>query len=463
MARPPGRAYGSIGGGFIGNPYGRIRLMFTSVPLLPKSLEDYRAIVGDDEIDTIRSLAEPLRSARILHLNATAFGGGVAELLSALVPLKQDLGIDADWQVMRGSDEFFAVTKTLHNALQGAFVDVDAAMHETFLQNSQLNADLWDEEFDFVIIHDPQPVAIRSLLRNTGRLAGGCWVWRCHIDLTAAQPDVWDFLRPYVETHDAAIFTIPQYVKNDLHMQHVAIIPPAIDPLSPKNYELPEETITTILGRYGIDCNRPIMTQVSRFDPWKDPLGVIDTYRIVKSQVPDLQLVMVASMAHDDPEGWSYFERTARHAGNDYDIFLLSNLNGVGNVEVNAIQRAANVIIQKSLREGFGLTVTEGLWKNKPVIAGNVGGIPTQILDGRTGYLVNSVTEAADRAIEVLTDFNLATSLGASGHEHVRTNFLTTTNLKRYLELMNSLSSQARISSRSAGSMRSTTSGPETG
>jgi glycosyltransferase involved in cell wall biosynthesis len=229
------------------------------------------------------------------------------------------------------------------------------------------------------------------------------------------------------------------------------------------NYELPEETITTILGRYGIDCNRPIMTQVSRFDPWKDPLGVIDTYRIVKSQVPDLQLVMVASMAHDDPEGWSYFERTARHAGNDYDIFLLSNLNGVGNVEVNAIQRAANVITQKSLREGFGLTVTEGLWKNKPVIAGNVGGIPTQILDGRTGYLVNSVTEAADRAIEVLTDFNLATSLGASGHEHVRTNFLTTTNLKRYLELMNSLSSQARISSRSAGSMRSTTSGPETG
>lgn len=418
--------------------------MFTSVPLHPKSIEDYRAIVGDEEIETIRALAEPFRDARILHLNATAFGGGVSELLSALVPLKQDLGLDAHWQVMRGSDEFYEVTKALHNALQGAFVDVNAQMHDIFLQYSHLNAELWDEDFDFVIIHDPQPVAIRSMIEQSGRTTAGCWIWRCHIDLTAAQPDVWDFLRKYVEAHDAAIFTVPQYVKNDLHMHHVAIIPPAIDPLSPKNADLPDQTITTVLERYGIDPNRPIMTQVSRFDPWKDPLGVIDTYRIAKSRVPDLQLVMVASMAHDDPEGWSYFERTARHAGNDYDIFLLSNLNGVGNVEVNAVQRAADLIVQKSLREGFGLTVTEGLWKKKPVIGGNVGGIPIQIVDGKTGFLVNSVTEAAERSIQILSDPSLAEKLGRNGHEHVRANFLTTTNLKRYLELMHSLRGKCR-------------------
>lgn len=418
--------------------------MFTSVPLHPKSIEDYRAIVGDEEIETIRELAEPLRDARILHLNATAFGGGVSELLGALVPLKQDLGLDAHWQVMRGSDEFYEVTKALHNALQGAFVDLNAQMHDTFLRYSQLNAELWDEGFDYVIIHDPQPVAIRFMIEESGQAPAGCWIWRCHIDLTAAQPDIWDLLRKYVEAHDAAIFTVPQYVKNDLHMHHIAIIPPAIDPLSPKNADLPEQTISTVLERYGIDPGRPIMAQVSRFDPWKDPLGVIDAYRITKSRVPDLQLVMVASMAHDDPEGWSYFERTARHAGNDYDIFLLSNLNGVGNVEVNAIQRAADLIMQKSLREGFGLTVTEGLWKNKPVIGGNVGGIPTQIVDGKTGFLVNSVTEAAERAIEVLSNQSLASRLGENGHEHVRTNFLTTTNLKRYLELMHSMRGHCR-------------------
>lgn len=418
--------------------------MYTSVPLHPKTLEDYRPIVGDDEIETIRALAEPLRGSRVLHLNATAFGGGVAELLGALVPLKQDLGIQADWQVMRGSDDFFAVTKALHNALQGAYIDMNAEMRETFLQYCQINADLWDEDYDFVFIHDPQPVAIRAMLPAHAQSRSGHWVWRCHIDLTAAQPDVWDFLRPYVEGHDAAIFTIPQYVKNDLHMQHVAIIPPSIDPLSPKNNDLPAETIATVMDRYGIDHTRPVITQVSRFDPWKDPLGVIDTYRLAKTEIPDLQLVMVASMANDDPEGWSYYERTARHAGNDYDIFLLSNLSGVGNLEVNALQRASSVVMQKSLREGFGLTVSEGLWKHRPVIGGNVGGIPTQIINGQTGYLVNSVSEAAERAIALLADVETAEEMGQRGHLHVRKNFLTTTNLKRYLELMHSLEVSSR-------------------
>jgi trehalose synthase len=409
--------------------------LFASVPLLPKSADDYRKIVGDETIDELRALADQFRGARVLHFNATAFGGGVAELLNAVVPLMQDLGIAADWQVMRGSDEFFAVTKAMHNALQGAFVNIDAATREIYLRYNKLNADLWDESYDFVVIHDPQPTPIRSMLIERGGPASGCWIWRCHIDLTAAQPDVWDFLRPYVEAHNAAVFTIPQYVKNDLRMGNIAIIPPSIDPLSPKNYDLPESTISAITKQYGIDRDRPIIIQVSRFDPWKDPLGVIDTYRIVKTEFPEVQLVMVASMAHDDPEGWSYYERTARHAGDDYDIFLLSNLNGVGNVEVNALQRAASVVLQKSLREGFGLTVTEGLWKRKAVVAGNVGGIPTQIMQGQTGFLVNSVSEAAARVIELLRNPELRSELGECGHQLVLKNFLTTANVKRYLDL----------------------------
>ena len=409
--------------------------MFASVPLLPKSAEDYRKIVGDQAIDELIKLAEPFRDARVLHFNATAFGGGVAELLNGIVPLMQNLGLAADWQVMRGSDEFYTVTKAMHNALQGAFVNIDSSMREIYLRYNQLNADLWDESYDFVVIHDPQPAPIRAMLRERSGPAGGCWLWRCHIDLTAAQPDVWDFLRPYVEAYDAAIFTIPQYVKNDLHIGNIAIIPPSIDPLSPKNYDLPDTTISVVTKQFGIDRTRPIIIQVSRFDPWKDPLGVIDTYRIVKCEFPEVQLVMVASMAHDDPEGWSYYERTARHAGDDYDIFLLSNLNGVGNVEVNALQRAASVVLQKSLREGFGLTVAEALWKRKPVVASNVGGIPTQVIQGQTGFLVNSVGEAAARIIELLKNPELMAKLGEAGHQHVLRHFLTTATVKRYLEL----------------------------
>jgi trehalose synthase len=209
--------------------------LFASVPLLPKSAEDYRKIVGDEAIDELRKLAEPFRDARVLHFNATAFGGGVAELLNGVVPLMQNLGLAADWQVMRGSDEFYTVTKAMHNALQGAFVNIDSAMREIYLRYNKLNADLWDESYDFVVIHDPQPAPIRAMLLERSGPTSGCWIWRCHIDLTAAQPDVWDFLRPYVEAHNAAIFTIPQYVKNDLHIDNIAIIPPSIDPLSPKN------------------------------------------------------------------------------------------------------------------------------------------------------------------------------------------------------------------------------------
>ncbi len=415
--------------------------MYGSVPTFQKRIDDYRPIVGDQRIDEIVDLARSLRGARVLNINATAFGGGVAELLTTLVPLMKDLGVEADWQVIRGSDEFFNVTKAIHNSLQGMFVPWTHEMRDIWLRYNALNAELFDEEYDFVIIHDPQPAGMLYFLtQQLGRRPVGKWIWRCHIDLTDAQLDVWDFLRPHVELHDAAIFTMQGYVKSDLKMPMVAIAPPAIDPLSPKNADISKATVDEVLHRYGVDSTRPMLLQVSRFDPWKDPMGVIDAYRLVKREIPAIQLVMVASMASDDPEGWSYYERTVRRAGEDYDIHILSNLNGVGNLEVNAFQRAADVVIQKSLREGFGLVVSEALWKGRPVVAGNVGGIPLQVIDGKTGFLVSDVPGCANKCLDLLKHPGESTMMGKAGKEHVRQNFLSTSYLRRYLMLFNELS-----------------------
>jgi len=410
-----------------------------SVPTTPKSLEDYRQIIGDERTDEILSLADSLRDARVLHVNATAFGGGVAEILATMVPLFNDVGLHADWQVIKGAEEFFNVTKAMHNSLQGMYYDWTPAAREIWLNYNKLNADLFDDSYDFVVIHDPQPAAVLSFIdENTGSHRGK-WVWRCHIDLTEAQVQVWDFLRPHIEPYDAAIFTLPDYVKDDLAGPSIYSVPPAIDPLSPKNVDLPVETVNGILQRYGVDPDRPMITQISRFDPWKDPLGVIDVYRNAKIEFPDLQLVMIASMASDDPEGWDWYERTVRRAGEDFDIHILSNLNGVGNIEVNAFQRAARVVIQKSVREGFGLVVSEALWKGRPVVAGNVGGIPLQIVNGETGYLVNTAEECSERLLSLLHDRDQADRMGAEGIEYVRDKFLTTRYLRDYLNIFRDL------------------------
>ena len=409
--------------------------MLGSVPTTPKSLETYRSIIGDAATDEILRLGEELRGARVLHVNATAFGGGVAEILGTLIPLMNDVGLSADWQVIRGADEFFNVTKAMHNSLQGMYYDWTPAMRETWLHYNALNADLFDDTYDFVVIHDPQPAAIPTFLEEKTGGRHGKWVWRCHIDLTEAQVQVWDMLRPHVEQYDGAIFTLDKYVKDDLVGPEIYCVPPAIDPLSPKNHELGRETVDEILTRYGVDPRRPMITQISRFDPWKDPLGVIDVYRACKNEIPDLQLVMIASMASDDPEGWDWYERTVRRAGEDFDIHILSNLNGVGNIEVNAFQRAAKVVIQKSIREGFGLVVSEALWKSRPVVAGNVGGIPLQIRDGETGFLVGSAEECTEKLLRLLHDPALADRMGAAGVEDVRENFLTTRYLRDYLRI----------------------------
>jgi trehalose synthase len=419
--------------------------MLGSVPVTAKYLEDYRPIIGDDRIEEIYELARPLRGARVLHVNATAFGGGVAEILGTLVPLMSDLGLQADWQTIKGADEFFNVTKAMHNSLQGMFIEWTPQMRDIWLRYNFMNAELFDADYDYVVIHDPQPAAILSFLsQELGRRPEGKWIWRCHIDITAAQVDVWDFLRPHVEPYDAAIFTLAQYAKDDLLGPAHFFIPPAIDPLSPKNVDLPDDTCNAILARYGMDVQRPFITQVSRFDPWKDPLGVIDAYRAVKKEVPDLQLAMIASMASDDPEGWAWYERTVRRAGEDYDIHILSNLNGVGNVEVNAFQRQARVVIQKSTREGFGLVVSEGLWKGRPVVAGNVGGIPLQIVHGHMGYLINTTDECAERTTYLLKNPQIASTMGNAGRHHVRENFLITRYLRDYLRVFTSVNGSGR-------------------
>jgi trehalose synthase len=400
-----------------------------------KLLDDYINIVGKKEIEEIKRLALPLMEKKVIHINATSYGGGVAEILSTLVPLMKDVGLEAEWQVIKGSDDFFSVTKAIHNGLQGMDVSFTEEMEKIFLKNNQLNEKLFEDEYDFVVIHDPQPVAILNYRREKI----GKWIWRLHIDPTQAQENIWQFIKPLVEKYDAAVFTLKEYVKEDLKMKNVAIIPPAIDPLSPKNIELDQKRIEDIVRKFKVDPDRPIITQVSRFDPWKDPLGVIDMYRIVKKEIKNVQLILIASMAHDDPEGWEYYEKTSRHAGEDYDIHLLSNLNGVENLEVNAFQRASNVIIQKSLREGFGLVITEALWKGKPVVAGNVGGIPLQVDNRRTGYLVGGISECAERVIYLLRNIEIADKMGISGKEYVRKNFLITRLLKDYLSLFNSL------------------------
>ena len=409
--------------------------MLGSVPTTPKSLEAYRHIIGDEATEEILGLGENLRGARVLHVNATAFGGGVAEILGTLVPLMNDVGLQADWQVIKGADEFFSVTKAMHNSLQGMYYDWTPAMREVWLNYNRLNADLFDESYDYVVIHDPQPAALPTFLEERTGLRNGKWVWRCHIDLTDAQVQVWDMLRPHVEPYDGAIFTLDRYAKDDLVGPQIFAVPPAIDPLSPKNDHLPRETVDAILQRYGVDPTRPMVTQISRFDPWKDPLGVIDVYRAAKNEIPDLQLVMIASMASDDPEGWDWYERTVRRAGEDWDIHVLSNLNGVGNVEVNAFQRAARVVIQKSVREGFGLVVSEALWKGRPVVAGNVGGIPLQIVDGETGFLVNTAEECAEKLLFLLHHPEEGDRMGARGVDFVRSNFLTTRYLRDYLRI----------------------------
>jgi trehalose synthase len=408
--------------------------MLQPVAVASKHLSDYASIVGRQLIEEIRERAERLKGKRILHVSATAFGGGVSEILYTLVPLMIDAGLDVEWHVIYGREEFFNATKIMHNALQGNPQDLTEEQWDTWHRYNEINARELSEGWDVCIVHDPQPAALCSLVEEKAAR----WVWRCHIDLSTPNPFTVERLVPYLDPYPAAVFHTESYVPAGMDAR-AHIIPPAIDPLAPKNMAFSPEDAVYICGQFGIDVDRPLLCQVSRFDPWKDPLGVIDAYRIVKAQIPDVQLALVGSMATDDPEGWDYFNATVAHADGDPDIHILNNLNNVGAIEVNAFQSHCDVVIQKSTREGFGLTVTEALWKGRPFIGGDVGGIPLQVKDGESGFLVSSIDECAQRALEILQDPALGKRLGRAGKEYARQRFLTPRLLRDWLALFEQL------------------------
>ncbi len=410
--------------------------MLSLVNVGRKSLVDYASIAARGMMDEIAALAAPLEGKRVLHLSATAFGGGVAEINYTLVPLMADVGMHVEWRIIEGTDGFFDVTKAIHNGLQGNPQGLTEEQRGTFRRCNAVNARQLTDDYDFVVVHDAQPAAmIDTAVGSSAR-----WIWRCHIDLSTPNRDVLEFLLPSVGRYDAAIFHLPEYVPADAGLPTSYIWPPAIDPLAPKNMALPPEEAVYIVDQFGIDTSRPLLTQVSRFDPWKDPLGVIDAYRLVKETHPGVQLALVGSMAHDDPEGWDFYNQTVAYAGEDPDIFVLSNLNNVGSVEVNAFQVYSQAVIQKSIREGFGLTVSEGLWKARPTVAGRVGGIVTQIDDGVTGWLVDSSTDCANACLEIMADPQQARERALRGKEHVRRHFLTPRLLRDWLALFSRLS-----------------------
>jgi len=388
-------------------------------------IEKYIQFVGEEEIDAIVKLAERLQDLSILHVNSTAAGGGVAEILHRLVPLMRELGLRIDWKVIRGDQEFFTATKTFHNVLQTGAGEVPKHYYEIYEKWQEINAHELDLDYDVVFIHDPQPAGLVKYRRR------GIWIWRCHIDLSTPHPDVWSFLRRYVSQYHAAIFHIPDFARDDLEIPQI-LIPPSIDPLSPKNMEISATAVERVVKKFGVDPERPILLQVSRFDRAKDPVGVIEAYRLARRHVPDLQLVYLGSPAHDDPEGEVVYREAVEAAGGDPHIHLLM-LPPDSHYEVNAFQRAATVVMQKSLREGFGLTVSEALWKRKPVVGGKAGGIKIQVIHGVTGFLATSPRTAAHYTVFLLREKKIREEMGVAGREHVRRNFLITHQLRRYL------------------------------
>ncbi len=402
-----------------------------------KALADYRSIVPRELMADIDRLAEGLRGRRVLHVNATAFGGGVAEILYTLVPLTTDAGLEADWQIITAPPEFFNVTKSFHNGLQGHQVDFPPEAQKLYEEVCRSNAAALVHQYDFVVIHDPQPLAIRDYV-TLSQDRSTRWIWRCHIDTSTPDRGLYDYLLPSINGYDAAVYTLEDYVPEGLTVP-VRAIAPTIDPLAPKNMKLSPEDAAYIVRQFGIDVERPLLLQVSRFDPWKDPLGVVDVYRTVKQTHPGLQLALVGSMASDDPEGWEYLGKVIDYVGEDPDVFVLSNIDNVGSVEINAFQSHADVIVQKSTREGFGLTVTEALWKARPTIGGDVGGIPLQIEDGVTGYLVDSAAACAARCLQVLADPEKHRRMALLGKERVRREFLTPRLLRDDLQLFSDL------------------------
>lgn len=391
-------------------------------------IDDYIPIVGQSVIDDLKSLASRLEGKIIQHINSTSVGGGVAEILNRMVPLLRELGVDTKWDVIRGGIEFFDVTKKFHNALHGRKEEITQRDFEIFMETSKMNIEEVNTYGDILFIHDPQPIALIK------KKANNKWIWRCHIDISNADQKVWKFLEKFVISYDAVVFSNPGFSQRLPVRQF--LVSPSIDPLSDKNKELPQEVIDSVLKKYDISQDKPIITQISRFDYLKDPVGVIEAYLNVKKYI-DCQLILAGGTAADDPEGIEVFKEVKEKAKNDTDIHIL--LLPHNDIEVNALQRASTVIVQKSLKEGFGLTVSEALWKAKPVVASNVGGIPLQITHKYSGLLCHSIEGAAFAIKQLLNSPEYAKRLGENGKEHVKNNFLITRHLRDYILLFLSL------------------------
>ncbi|MFW6110543.1 MAG: glycosyltransferase [Thermoproteota archaeon] len=394
-----------------------------------RSIDQYSNIVGQNAIHEIKELANRLEGGTITHINTARRGGGVAEILKNLVPLANSVGLKAKWHVMGGPPDFFGVTKAFHKALQGKELSLSDSMKEIYVDNNERYEKGLNLDSDVVIIHDPQPAPLINFIEHEDKKV----LWRCHIDIADAVPAYWNFLKQFVDQYDALIFSLERYLREDVRNKKYFVVSPSIDPLSDKNKHLSPDRILETLRDYDIDPERPIITQISRFDYFKDPLGVIDCYKIVKETIPEAQLILAGNIPQDDPEGEQWLEKTKQKAEGLNDVHIFSH--GIDDLEVNCIQRGSSVILQKSLREGFGLTVTEALWKGTPVVATRTGGIPLQVIDGITGFLVDNINETAQRVIQLLKQRFLAKHFGIKGREHIKRNFLITRHLRDYLKI----------------------------
>jgi len=395
-------------------------------------LSDYEPVVGKNVIEELKVLARRVSGKVVRNVNSTAVGGGVAEILSRITPLLNELGLRAHWDVIKGSEEFFSVTKKFHNMLHGKSAELSRGEIELFLQTSEENLKNMDIRGEIIFVHDPQPIA---MIKKKSALKKSKWIWRCHIDVSQPDTQIWNFLKPYIEQYDSSVFSSPSFAQT-LNIRQL-LIPPSIDPLSDKNRELPRGTIHSVLKKFGIADDRPLIVQISRFDYLKDPLGVIDVYWLVKKYI-DCQLVLAGGTAKDDPESNKVLAEVQEKAHGDPDIHILA-VPSASDIEINALQRAASVILQKSIREGFALTVTEGLWKAKPVVASAVGGIPMQIKHKFSGLLSRTTEGTAYWVKQLLNSPEYAKNLGQIGREHIKQNFLLTRHLRDYLLLFLSL------------------------
>lgn len=409
--------------------------MYGTLALSHRTVDDLREAAGGDAIDELRRLARPIEGLRVLNLSVTGFGTGTAELLSSSIPLLVDLGVDAHWQVIRASEDFAQISRAMYQALGGVQVHWTQEMTDTWLRYAAMNAGLLTEEFDVIVVHDPQPVAMRSYASDD---YAAKWVLHPHLDLSSAQDDVWMLLRNHIEKFDAAVFDAPSFARPDLSLR-TYIVPPAIDPNSARNMPLPDDVVRAVLEQYGVDPSRPIISHVSPCDAESDLTGVVTVWDRVREAHPEAQLVFVLTTEPQDPQGRACFEELSRRTQSEPQAYIVWTGREIGNVELNVFQRSASVVIQKGLRKGFGLWVSDALWKERPCVVAPAGGLADQVIDGDSGVVARTTEEFAAAVIHLLDDPGLARRLGKHGRQHVADHFLITRYLRDCLRILDDM------------------------